>query len=154
MSRQVGEFSLENDEKVDRAINGTVGRDDQARGGLVSKHGEGNIPDAALLAEYDRLGGLIKKGDLKVKTGSFYDFQKKQPREKPELRFSMAFQGRVLDVNEEKAQAILMAQEELARANSEILEDEDEEGAKPEKKRKVGSKKAKKEDTEEEETNE
>lgn len=79
---QIGEFTLVNEEKVHRAIFGTVRRAGQAEGGV----GE-SAPDAAKIAEYDRLGGLILKGKNKVKMGAFYDFEKKTRREKPEIVF-------------------------------------------------------------------
>lgn len=47
-----------------------------------------NLPDGAseseILAEYDRLGGLITYEGAKVKMGSFYDFKAKKPVEKPQ----------------------------------------------------------------------
>src|SRR4051812_18076156 len=73
-------FSLVNLEKLDRAIHGLPGRDATTIGGLPE-----NPSDAAILAEYDRLGGLIMKAKNKVKTGSFYDFKLRQPRSEPEV---------------------------------------------------------------------
>ena len=76
----IDNFTLVNNEKLDRAINGTIGREGQLTGGVGK--------DASLeviIAEYDRLGGLILKGKNKVKTGSFYDFKNKKARNKPEV---------------------------------------------------------------------
>lgn len=97
-------------DKVERAINGSVG----AQGSLVGGVGKEATPEA-IIAEYDRLGGLIvkikpglKPEDLnlpedatpeeklkaekklmkmsyKVKTGSFYDFKKGEARAKPQV---------------------------------------------------------------------
>lgn len=64
---QIADFVLEFKPKVERAI---------------SNLGDGYTPEQ-LLAEYDRLGGLITyKGD-KVKMGSFYDHVNKNPIDKP-----------------------------------------------------------------------
>lgn len=75
-------FTLDNEEKVGRAILGSMGSEGTLKGGV----GE-DATEEAKLAEYDRLGGLILKGDNKVKTGSFYDFKKQKPRETPEVVF-------------------------------------------------------------------
>ncbi len=64
-----------NGEKLVRAIEGSQNSLGEIRGGVGA-----DAPEGAILAEYDRLGGLVKKGKYKVKTGSFYDFAKKQPR--------------------------------------------------------------------------
>ena len=79
----IGEFECSNEEKLNRAIHGSMGRNGRLEGGV----GEG-ASDAVKLAEYDRLGGLIKKGNMKVETGSFYDFAKQTPREKPVIVFA------------------------------------------------------------------
>lgn len=76
------EFTVVNAEKWDRAINGTIGREGRLTGGVGEK-----ASDEAKLAEYDRLGGLIMKGKNKVKMGSFYDFEARKPRVKPEITF-------------------------------------------------------------------
>lgn len=73
-------YTVVNREKWVRAIDGTVGANGQLHGG-VGEHAS----DAEKLAEYDRLGGLVRKGSHKVKTGSFYDFEKKEVRKKPEV---------------------------------------------------------------------
>jgi len=59
-------FELLNDDKVQRALVAT---------------GE-NGSKEVLLAEYDKLGGGIKKEGRKVAMGSFYDFTNKCPRTK------------------------------------------------------------------------
>ena len=74
-----GDFLLYNHEKLDRVINGEMG----AQGRLSKGLGKNASPEA-IIAEYDRLGGLIKtKGGKKVETGSFYDFDNKCAKEKP-----------------------------------------------------------------------
>ncbi len=79
---QVGNYILQNSEKVDRALHGTINQSAAKIGGVIKE--DGSYDDKALLAEYDRLGGLITnlKGS-KVKTDSFYDFEKKKPFDKP-----------------------------------------------------------------------
>lgn len=77
---KIGEFILENENKLHRAINGTVGKNGAAEGGVGEK-----AADEDILAAYDKLGGLITKEGNKVKIGSFYDFAKKTKREVPEV---------------------------------------------------------------------
>lgn len=83
---QIGEFTLSNEEKLDRAINGTVTDRGSLSGGVGRDASEEDI-----IAEYDRLGGLIRKGKYKVKMGCFYDFPNKKPfaKPKPVLQFSV-----------------------------------------------------------------
>jgi hypothetical protein len=73
-------YTLQNEEKINRAIFGTVGREGKLEGGVGEKASEEQI-----LVEYDLLGGLILKGAYKVKTGSFYDIAKKTARKEPEV---------------------------------------------------------------------
>ena len=76
---KVGGYLLVNHEKLDRVINGVLGREGRLEGGL----GQG-ANDAAVLAQYDKLGGLVMTSEgEKLATGSFYDFANKKPREKP-----------------------------------------------------------------------
>lgn len=76
---QIGELELVNPEKVDRAINGSVASNGQLMGGV----GPGDKDK--ILVEYDRLGGYIKKGKYKVKSGCFYDHRTKKAVPKPEI---------------------------------------------------------------------
>ena len=76
----VGGYELVNAEKVDRAILGSMSAGGQLQGGVGEK-----ASDEVKLAEYDRLGGLVRKNGRKVKMGSFYDFENKKPREEPEV---------------------------------------------------------------------
>lgn len=74
-----GNYLLVNNDKLNRAIFGNVGRGGQMEGGV----GEKATPEL-VIAEYDKLGGLIlTKGGEKVENGSFWDFIKKIPRETP-----------------------------------------------------------------------
>jgi len=68
---EVSGYLFFNKEKLDRVINGSTGSDGRLVGGLGKDASKDEI-----LAEYDKLGGLIKTKDgQKVETGSFYDFK-------------------------------------------------------------------------------
>lgn len=82
MKNIINGFKLENAAKLERAET-VVGSD-----------------ATTLLAEYDRLGGLITKNGDKVKTGSFYDFEAKKPRAKPKVVFVYTVDGEFVDVPE------------------------------------------------------
>lgn len=71
-----GDYLLVNHEKYDRAVNGVVGAGGSLTGGVGA-----DAPVEAILAEYDRLGGLVKlKDGTLVETGTFYDFKKRAPK--------------------------------------------------------------------------
>ena len=70
---KVGEYQLVNDEKLDRAINGNLTQGGKLIGGVGL-----DATDEQILAEYDKLGGLIKKDGLKVKQGCFWDVEEKK----------------------------------------------------------------------------
>jgi len=91
---QVGKYSLINEEKVDRAINGTIGMDNVIKGGV------GSSDEAALLAEYDKLGGAIMKGTDKVKMGSFFDFKNAKPFTNPKVSFIFSVNGKFVEVED------------------------------------------------------
>jgi len=110
---KVGEYSLINSDKVERALNGTPQANGVAIGGvgagayfedLWKRDGkelsetEVSELNRRLLAEYDKLGGCIKRGDDKVKTGSFYDFSARKPRVEPQIVFTYIVNGKNIDV--------------------------------------------------------
>ncbi len=97
---KVKEFELINPEKADRALNGTLMADSSRKGGVVKS--DGTWDDDALLAEYDRLGGLIRKGGDKVKTGSFYDFKAKKPFADPKVFYEFRVNDKLVFVPEGK----------------------------------------------------
>jgi len=101
-------FVLENAEKVRRAIEGSHSGYDTKFKPL----GEGYNPDDLLVA-YDRLGGLITKDGVKVKMGSFFDFEKKVARKEPQVVFLTTIDGVEVEVEEEEAKAIKKAQAKL-----------------------------------------
>lgn len=92
----IGKFSLNNEEKFNRAIFGSMGREGKLSGGV----GE-NASDEAKISEYDKLGGLIMEGQLKVETGSFYDFKKQVPRSEPVIAYAYRdIDGEAVSVSE------------------------------------------------------
>ena len=76
---KLGDYTLVNADKIDRAINGVV---NDNTGDLIGGVGE-DASDEMKLAAYDRMGGLIrnKSGD-NIKPGCFCDYKesKKQSR--------------------------------------------------------------------------
>jgi hypothetical protein len=82
IKNNINGFELVNLNKLERAVYGSMSAEGSLKGGV----GEG-ASDAAIIAEYDRLGGLITKDGDKVLTGSFYDFEAKKPRSVPEVSF-------------------------------------------------------------------
>ena len=107
---RIGQYELSNEEKLNRVLKGTLGRLGQLTGGLE------NSPDwskkteeereFAIIADYDRVGGLILKNGLKVATGSFYDVVLRTPRKEPVLKFVTAVEDQIIEVTEEEAAAI------------------------------------------------
>lgn len=109
-------YTLVNPEKFDRALNGVKQSDDSYKGGVGNgayleegewkRDGEDLTDDevveleSTLLSEYDRLGGLIKKGDDKVKTGSFWNFKGRKAHEKPKIFFVYSMNGRIVEIPE------------------------------------------------------
>lgn len=109
-------FTLINEEKVERSLSGVQRSDGSSIGGIGSGayfdtteqiwKKDGTSLSASeieklendLLAEYDRIGGLIQKGGDKVKTGSFYDFKGKRPRTEPKVFFTYSVNGKFVDV--------------------------------------------------------
>lgn len=81
-------YKLENEVKYKRVVDGTLGKEGQLDGGIgLKKDDDGNITNGAqILAEYDRLGGLITKDGEKVATGSFYDFKNRCARKVPDVQ--------------------------------------------------------------------
>lgn len=93
---QIKEFTLANEEKLNRAINGSMG----ALGKLVGGVGE-DASDEVKLAEYDKLGGLVLKGKYKVKSGSFYDFEKGAARKVPDITLVLTdFNGNQVEIKD------------------------------------------------------
>ena len=69
------DFDIVNQVKWESAIKGSRG---------IAGVGD-NASDMEKLAAYDKLGGLIRKNGAALKTGSFYDIDKKVPRTEPQI---------------------------------------------------------------------
>jgi hypothetical protein len=106
---KIGEYTLENEDKVKRAIYGT----DLDRGRQIGGVGEKAAPEL-IIAEYDRLGGFITKNGLKVKNGSFYDILKKEPKKEPTPIFIESVEGELIEMTEEGAETLRKAKEQVA----------------------------------------
>lgn len=109
-------FTLVNAEKFDRALNGMPLSNSERKGGVgngayldgdVWKRNDIELTteevsslEFALLAEYDKWAGFIKKGNDKVKTGSFWNILAKKPWSEPKVVFTYRFGNKVVDVPE------------------------------------------------------
>ena len=120
-------YVLSNPDKAERMLHGTPGREGKNQGGVGDE-----ASDEAKIAEYDRLGGLILKDGHKVKTGSFYDFDGRKPREKPEvLLIFRDVEGNVVELSEGEALPIEVKAAEQIKAKKaykptkKTIEDED-----------------------------
>jgi len=106
----IREFDLVNEEKLNRVLKGVIGRLGQLTGGLESQPDWSKKTEeekeALTLAHYDRTGGLILKGGLKVSTGSFWDIKLNAPRPEPVLKFMTAIEDEIVEVTEEEAKVI------------------------------------------------
>lgn len=91
-------YTLVNEDKVERALNGSVVDHGKRVGGIADEFGK--YDEEALLAEYDRLGGLIKKGGDNLKIGCFYDFKARRPRTEPKVVFLFRVNGQEVEVPE------------------------------------------------------
>lgn len=136
-----GKYVLDNHEKVNRAIYGFVTSGGQMKGGV----GE-DASDDAILAEYDRLGGLVLLAGRKVKTGSFYDLVARKPRTEPKVVLVVKTSKGFIEVPADKIPVEALA-EEMAEADPEAESDnadEEESEDKPDKSSKPakGKKKA------------
>ena len=116
---EVNGFVMENQDKVDRVKLGNMGRAGTLEGGL----GEDAKPEL-VLAHYDKLAGYITKDGIKIKTGSFWDFTKKKPREKPELMYIFNVGGEKIEVADPKdlAKAVGMVEKAVAEKEQKVKE--------------------------------
>lgn len=128
---EVGEYTLVNAEKVERALNGSLQANNERTGGIghgaykdngVWKKGDVALKEpevkkleSALLSEYDKLGGLIRIGKDKVKTGSFFDFKAKTPKAKPDVILTFQINGKTVELKaDEPVPAKVRAAQQLA----------------------------------------
>lgn len=109
---KVGDYEMVNHDKVERVINGVIGKLGQLHGGL----GE-DAPKELILAHYDRLGGFIKnKAGYKVQNGSFWDLKEKCPRKEPKVIIAFRdIEGSEVLVPEGKEKPIEVKAAEMAK---------------------------------------
>lgn len=110
-------YQLVNGDKLERAINGNIGAEGQLQGGVGQ-----DASEEAVIAEYDRLGGLIlNKNGYKVKTGSFYNFDRKvkAPRKEPEVMLVFRdVNGHEVEVSEDEPLPVEVRAAQAAEAAS------------------------------------
>lgn len=147
---QIGQFTLANADKVERAINGTVLDKGSTKGGVGP-----NASEDEIIAEYDRLGGLILMGRNKVRMGCFYDFKSKKAFAKPKPYLVFNVNGETVEVDASKPLPIEVQAAEIADARklekAEAAEAKRVEKAAAKKSGKKGSKKEEVEEGEEDE---
>lgn len=87
-----------NEDKIKRAADGQLTDKGEHKGGV------GYEDETALLAQYDKLGGLImNKEGYKVKTGSFFDHKKNIAIVKPKPVLVVRVNGQEVEVPEGQA---------------------------------------------------
>jgi hypothetical protein len=119
---EVNGYTLVNPEKIQRAMEGQPTPDGSSKGGVARE--DGSYDANALLAEYDKLGGLIKKGSDRVKTGSFYDFKARKAHAEPKVFFIYNVNGSVVEVAEHaEAPGIIKAVRMLQEQEVEEVEE-------------------------------
>lgn len=104
---RVGDFELVNDDKLRRVIEGQP----NAKGEMSVGLGEAAIEDEpdAVIAQYDRLGGLIRGEEgAKVKTGCFWDFKKNAPISKPKVVYEFRVNGQTVELDEDEEPTLEM----------------------------------------------
>ena len=107
---KIKEFELVNDEKFNRAI---FGKKDGSK--VIFKGVGEDATDEEKIACYDKLGGLILKDGVKVKMGSFYDFETKKARTEPEIIFESVVEGTQVELSEDEAKAVLKAKKIVSK---------------------------------------
>lgn len=93
-------YTLVNPDKVTRVLDGTQDERGVLRGGI--RKADGSYDEKELIAGYDKIGGLIRKGEDKVRTGSFYDFTARRARVEPKVEFEFRVNGDVVYVPAEQ----------------------------------------------------
>ena len=115
--RNIDGFVLENPDKLERVINGELGRTGSLEGGMGEKEARDN--PSLVLARYDRIAGYITKDGVKIKTGSFWDFKKKCPRETPDVMYIFNIGGEKIEVDEPSNLAAAVSTVQKAVADKE-----------------------------------
>ncbi len=113
---------------------------------MIGGAGE-NASPMAVLAEYDRLGGLVRLDGRTIKTGSFYDFDGKAPRKSPEVTLILRdLEGNVVEISaDEELSPELKASETIQKRKAKerdekIAEGDEKRTQKAEAKKKKASK--------------
>lgn len=142
-------YTLANPDKLHRAIFGSIAERGEAKSGV----GEDAKP-AEVLAAYDKLGGLIRKGSAKVKTGCFWDFENNCAFAKPKaILVFHDLKGRSVELPEgEEVPVEIQAAEKIRKEEKEEAKKKAEKDAK--KKAAAKGKKVKDEDADEDEEEE
>jgi|SRR3990167_4205044 len=119
---EIDGFVLQNSEKIERVINGELGREGSLVGGMGEKEAREN--PSLVLARYDKIAGYITKDGVKIKTGSFWDFKKKCPREKPEVVYIFNIGGEKIEVDNPAnlASAVSTIQKVVAEKEEKVKE--------------------------------
>lgn len=132
---EINGFECSNIDKLDRVLNGTVGRAGAAVGGL----GESALEETPeqVLAQYDKLGGLITRNGDKVKTGCFWDFKNNKAIAKPKVVLVYRVNGAEVEVadGEEAPLSVRAAKQQAEEAAA--ATDDGEEAPAPKKKAKA-----------------
>jgi hypothetical protein len=134
---EIGNFQLANLDKLERALNGHLGNDGHMTGGVANlayqedgvwkregaelSEKEVATLEAAILVEYDRIGGLIKRDGEKVATGGFYDFKAKTAHKTPQVKVEYRIGERVMLVPDgEAVPNIVKAQKLMKEEDAEV----------------------------------
>ncbi len=108
---KIGQLTIVNGDKWTRAVEGNIGKGGQLEGGVGV-----SASDSEKRAAYDKLGGLVRKDNRNIKTGSFYDFKKREPRKKAEIVFVMRdLEGTEVEIPEGKEVPIEVRAAEKAK---------------------------------------
>ncbi len=93
-----GDFILYSHDKLHRVINGVVGEGGKTSGGLGKDASAEDI-----IANYDKLGGLIRTKDgQKVETGTFWDFVNDKPKGEINLKLAKKPNTEGIKINKKK----------------------------------------------------
>ena len=130
MSKIINGYELANEEKLNRVIYGSMGREGQLRGGIgdlgptphrVNQEEHEAAYEKKLLAYYDRLGGLVRKNGHNIKIGAFWDFVKRKPHDKPHVQFVFRdIEGKEVLIEEGEAIPLEVKAAEVAKTQKKV----------------------------------
>lgn len=109
-------FECVNADKLERVVYGTMGRSGELEGGIGDKASSDDI-----LANYDRIAGLVRKDGTKIKTGSFWNFARgiNAPHKKPIVKYIFNVGGDEVEVDNPAELGRAMQTVEAARRQKE-----------------------------------